>query len=63
MSFSETSRALSAASRVQAHEGAIASWTVPHTKSMSHSHIQHTRALLALPAHWEAIGLTGKAPT
>jgi hypothetical protein len=28
----------------------------------SHSHVQHITALIALPAHWEEIGLTGKYP-
>jgi hypothetical protein len=63
MSFFERSRALSAAARVQEHEGAIASRTVPHASGESHSHVQHMTALFALQANWEEIGLTGKSRT
>jgi hypothetical protein len=61
MPFFERSTALSVASRIQAHEGAIASRTVPHASGESHSHVQHLTALVALQAHWEEIGLTGES--
>jgi hypothetical protein len=59
--FFERSTALSAASQVQAHEGAIASRTVP-ASGLSHSHVQHMMALLALRAIGKKSNWPGNPP-